>query len=72
MGVRAQLLFPPATSNDENLEFQRRTNGRARVAMRVDMTNPEAACKELDRVIKLGAMHVNLPCADPPGGVPSW
>jgi predicted TIM-barrel fold metal-dependent hydrolase len=68
MGVRAQLLFPAGT-NDEAIEFQRRTDGRGRAAVRVDMSDPAACMVELDRVIKLGARHLNLPCAEPPGGV---
>jgi len=68
MGIKAQLLFPAGT-NDENLDFQRRTNGRVRAAVRLDMSNPELACKELDRVIALGARHVGLPCDQPPAGV---
>jgi len=69
MGVKAQLLFPSWTSNDENIEFQRLTNGRGRAAVQVDMKDPVQSCRELDRCIKLGALHLNLPCGDPPGGV---
>ena len=68
MGVKAQLLFPAGT-NDDAIAFQHATHGRARAAVRIDMKDPDSACKELDRVLKLGALHLNLPCADPPGGV---
>ncbi len=68
MGIRAQLLFP-AGDNDENIEFQRRTHGRVRAAVRLDLSDPAAAMKELDRCIKLGAQHLNISCAEPPGGV---
>lgn len=68
MGVKGQLLFPPG-GNDQAIAFQKATGGRARAAVRVDMNDPDAACKELDRCIKAGALHLNLPCAEPPGGV---
>ncbi len=55
--------------NDYGLEWTRQTNGRARVAMQINMTDIGWAIAEAKRVIKAGAMLVTLPTATPPGGV---
>jgi len=55
--------------NDYGLAWQRDTGGRARVAMQINMSDPEWAKQEAMRVIKAGAKVVSLPSAMPPGGV---
>ena len=55
--------------NDYGLAWQRETGGRARVAMQINMGDPEWAMQETLRVIKAGAKVVSLPSAEPPGGV---
>ena len=55
--------------NDYGLAWQRDTGGRARVAMQINMSDPEWAKQEAMRVIKAGAKVVSLPSAVPPGGV---
>lgn len=55
--------------NDYALEFQKSTNGRARVVMGINQTRPEWAMQELDRVIRKGAKAIGLQASVPPGGV---
>ena len=62
--------------NDFVLDFNRRSQGRARVACQVNMSSPDWAIAELQRVVDAGAPGVLLPCAVPPGGTspanPLW
>jgi len=55
--------------NDYALDWQKKTRGRARVACQINQGNVEWAYEELERVLKAGALAVDLPCAQPPGGV---
>ena len=55
--------------NDYGLDWTRQTNGRARVAMQINMTDIAWAKAELARVIKAGARLITLPSVTPPGGV---
>jgi uncharacterized protein len=55
--------------NDYSLDWQKQTNGRARVAMEINMGDREWALAEIERVIKAGAKVVTLPSTMPPGGV---
>lgn len=55
--------------NDYALDWQKNTGGRARVACQINQGNVEWAYEELKRVLKAGALAVDLPCAQPPGGV---
>jgi uncharacterized protein len=62
--------------NDFVLDFDRRSQGRARVVCQLNMSRPEWAVAELARVIAAGAPGVLLPCAEPPAGTspanPVW
>jgi predicted TIM-barrel fold metal-dependent hydrolase len=62
--------------NDYVLDVNTRGDGRARVVCQVNMSDPEWAMSELQRVIDAGAPAVLLPCAQPPGGTspanPVW
>jgi len=62
--------------NDYGLDWQKKTGNRARFAAQINMGRVDWAIEELDRVIKAGALVVDLPCAQPPGGVspshPDW
>lgn len=55
--------------NDYALDFTRRTRGRCRAVCHINTSDVDAAIAEARRVIKLGARAVDLPCAQPPGGV---
>lgn len=55
--------------NDYGLDWQRKSNGRVRVAMQINMGDVDWALSECNRVIKAGAMVVTLPSALPPAGV---
>ena len=57
--------------NDFVLDFARASDskGRARAVCHMNMHDPEWACKELDRLLKKGALAVTLPCHAPPAGV---
>jgi predicted TIM-barrel fold metal-dependent hydrolase len=54
--------------NDYALVWTKATGGRARVVCQLNMTDPDAALKELTRLVDRGADGVLLPCARPPGG----
>ncbi len=62
--------------NDHALDFHRRSAGRVRVVCQLNMSRPEWALAELDRIIAAGAPGVLLPCAEPPAGTspanPAW
>lgn len=55
--------------NDYAIDFTRKTGNRAVAAVQMNMEDAEWAIGELERVLKLGAKCVNLPCNAPPGGV---
>ena len=55
--------------NNYGLDWQRQTNGRTRVAMQINMGDPEWAVAETKRVLKAGAKLVTLPANVPPSGV---
>lgn len=55
--------------NDYGLDWQRKTGGRARVAMQINMGTVEGAIEELKRVLKAGAKIITLPTSAPPAGV---
>jgi predicted TIM-barrel fold metal-dependent hydrolase len=62
--------------NDFVLEWTRRADDRARAVCQVNMSDPDWALAELERVVGLGARGVLLPCAEPPAGTspanPLW
>lgn len=55
--------------NDYALDWTRRTKGRARAICQINLSDPDAALAELQRIIAGGARGVLLSCATPPGGV---
>jgi len=55
--------------NDYAIDFNKRSGNRARTVCEINMHNVDWAVKELDRILKLGAKAVTLPCHVPPGGV---
>lgn len=55
--------------NDYGLAWQREANGRARVAMQINMGDIGWAIAEAKRVIKAGAKLVTIPAHTPPSGV---
>ena len=56
--------------NDYALDWQKKAGGdRVRVACQINMGKVDWAIEEAKRVIKAGAKVVDLPCAQPPGGV---
>jgi predicted TIM-barrel fold metal-dependent hydrolase len=55
--------------NDYGLDWQKKTGNRARFAPQINMGKVDWAIEELERVIRKGALVVDLPCAQPPAGV---
>jgi predicted TIM-barrel fold metal-dependent hydrolase len=55
--------------NDYAIAWSKKTGDRARVACQINLGDRDWALKELDRVLKLGACGVTLPCSQAPAGV---
>lgn len=55
--------------NDFALDFTRQTNGRARAACQINMSDVDYATQELERILSAGALCVTLPAHQPPSGV---
>jgi len=55
--------------NDFAIDWTRNAGRRARAVAQINMSNPEWAVAELERVLKQGALAVTLPCHRPPAGV---
>jgi uncharacterized protein len=54
--------------NDFALDWSAQTRNRAQVVCQLNMTEPDAAGRELERVVARGARGVLLPCHRPPAG----
>lgn len=56
--------------NDYALNWGSQTEGRNWPVLKINMTNPEWAMTELERVLKIGGIGgIELPAAEPPAGV---
>lgn len=56
--------------NDFYIDWCKQTQGRNWPVIELNMTEPQWAMEELDRVLKKGGVGaIGLPCAEPPGGV---